>query len=528
MTVQVSITGLASRPRGHRLEFVVGHGVVHLEVEVLALPDRADPGWPVRLSAAEDGLALRIEDLGFDHDVNCYPRHRMLPVVGTAATVSGGGPVTVSGVRVPLLIPEPGSGRLLVVETEDGPQLPELAVPQVYDELHLLQRAARNRLGAEITVLRPVRETRGTDGQLTSRTFLAELHTAGWTPPPDHAWVEPDLLSEAVVTADLVADLTSPDPPERVPWMRAGWFGPAATWMAGTLNALGRPPTGPVEQYKCAPLSAVLRVDTAAGPAFFKSPVAFPLFCDEPVMMSTLARLLPHAVPTPLAIDADRRWMLTADFGPVLRQGHPTTEVLEVLATRYARLQQATVPMLDELLASGAHDRRLPVLERHLDELLADDSLTADLAPDDRAGWLASGPALHGLCRRLASLGVPDTLVHGDFHAGNVAVTDTAVDPELVVFDWTDACIAHPFLDLPTLIDFDAGDHAELLIDAYLGSWTDVAPLDRLREAYRIAEVLAHLHQLVSYRSIRANTEPALKDTWDWPGHASCTPSWPG
>ena len=201
----------------------------------------------------------------------------------------------------------------------------------------------------------------------------------------------------------------------------------------------------------------------------------------------------------------------------MLRQGHPSTAVLEVLATRYARLQQATVPLLDVLLSSGAHDRRLPVLERQLDELLADPDLAAGLPPDDRAGWLASGPALHGLCRRLATLGVPDTLVHGDFHAGNVAVDDS----ELVVFDWTDACIAHPFLDLPTLIDFDAGDHADLLIDAYLGCWSDYAPLDRLHEAYRIAEVLASLHQLVSYRSIRANTEVSLRATWDWPGPGS-------
>jgi len=427
-----------------------------------------------------------------------------------------------SGVRVPLVLPEPTSGRVLVALTSDGLRLPEFLVRQIYDEHHLLQRAARERLGAEITVLRWVHETRDDDGQLISRTWVAELHTDGWTPPADHAWVDPGTLTDAVVApaqaADLVADLAAADPPERVPWMRAGWFGAAAAWTADTLTALGRPPTGPVELYKAAPLSAVLRVDTAEGPVFLKAPVAMPLFCDEPMMMATLARLLPHSVPTPLAIDADRRWMLTGDFGPVLRQGHPTTDVLQVLATGYARLQQATVPLLDVLLSSGAHDRRLPVLERQLDQLLADPDLAAGLPPDDRAGWLASGPALHGLCRRLAALGVPDTLVHGDFHAGNVAVTDTAVGSELVVFDWTDACIAHPFLDLPTLIDFDAGDHAELLIDAYLGCWSDYAPLDRLHEAYRIAEVLASLHQLVSYRSIRANTETSLRATWDWPG----------
>jgi hypothetical protein len=56
-------------------------------------------------------------------------------------------------------------------------------------------------------------------------------------------------------------------------------------------------------------------------------------------------------------------------------------------------------------------------------------------------------------------------------------------------FDWTDACVAHPFLDLPTIrrgTSF-AGEEVEaelrlrlLLRDAYLAEWASFEPPDRL------------------------------------------------
>jgi aminoglycoside phosphotransferase (APT) family kinase protein len=39
------------------------------------------------------------------------------------------------------------------------------------------------------------------------------------------------------------------------------------------------------------------------------------------------------------------------------------------------------------------------------------------------------------------------SLVHGDLHLGNVAKGPGGP----LIFDWTDACVAHPFLDLATI-----------------------------------------------------------------------------
>jgi aminoglycoside phosphotransferase (APT) family kinase protein len=128
----------------------------------------------------------------------------------------------------------------------------------------------------------------------------------------------------------------------------------------------------------------------------------------------------------------------------------------------------------------------------------------------EQLGRLA--PRLREMCDELAALGVSHALVHGDLHPGNVAVQDG----NHLFFDWTDACIAHPFFDLVTL----KGDAEELLEgagswarvrDAYLSLWTDYAPLETLQQVWKVAEPLGYLHQAVSYQHIVAVLEDASK-----------------
>jgi hypothetical protein len=65
------------------------------------------------------------------------------------------------------------------------------------------------------------------------------------------------------------------------------------------------------------PWSVTHRVPTASGPVWFK---ANTMDCAyEAVLAEALARSRPDAVLEPLAVDAERGWMLTADAGTTLR-----------------------------------------------------------------------------------------------------------------------------------------------------------------------------------------------------------------
>jgi aminoglycoside phosphotransferase (APT) family kinase protein len=95
----------------------------------------------------------------------------------------------------------------------------------------------------------------------------------------------------------------------------------------------------------------------------------------------------------------------------------------------------------------------------------------------------------------LPELGLPDTLLHGDFHPWNVV----AGPDGLVLADWSDACLSQPLFDLVTFGWIE--DRAPLL-DAYGVS----------AETFARAERLAYIHHAISYERILAAMEPA--DRW--------------
>ena len=127
----------------------------------------------------------------------------------------------------------------------------------------------------------------------------------------------------------------------------------------------------------------------------------------------------------------------------------------------------------------------------------------------------AAVPRLRAACAELAGLAVPPSLVHGDLHLANVAKGPRGY----LFFDWTDACVAHPFLDLPTMrrgsafAEDDDEDEAELrerLRAAYLPEWASFEPPARLARAWELAAPLGALHQAVSYRSMAAGLRPPV------------------
>ncbi len=175
-------------------------------------------------------------------------------------------------------------------------------------------------------------------------------------------------------------------------------------------------------------------------------------------------------------------------------------------------LQRASTAAVEDLFAAGCLDRRLDVLAAQLDPLLDDPATHALLAAEEIAELRRLAPHLKGLCRQLADHGIPPALVHGDLHWDNIALHDD----NAVIFDWTDGCVAHPFLDLATLLNLSSAlpDREAIKVrlrDSYLAAWTDYAPLAQLQAAAELAEVLGYLHQAVSYHAFVNGLEAASK-----------------
>jgi hypothetical protein len=297
------------------------------------------------------------------------------------------------------------------------------------------------------------------------------------------------------------------DQPVTPAWTKPGWYAEALAWIDDHLDAAGSPRTGVPVQVRSWGLSNVLRCPTTAGSVYFKalahsstitparvdSPAL--LFAHEPRLLRHLADERPGGVVSPLAIDEDRVWMLLPDLGPPLA-AEPDVEVWIAAMRGHARLQRSYASSLDRLLEFGCVDRRLAVLDGEIDRLLGPNIITDRLEQAERDQLPADADRLRKAITELVAIGVPETLLHGDLHPGNLAVQDGQV----LAFDWTDAALSHPFLDLVTFFEGRSEISKDpRLKDAYLAEWEEFASPADLRRALELAEQLGSLHQLMTY-----------------------------
>src|SRR5215213_1122459 len=362
----------------------------------------------------------------------------------------------------------------------------------------------RDLLGTDALLLRCLDEHEEPSAQLQRATLLA-VPTALAGLPDGLAWAGRAELAGAAGDGDgaLAA---------RVVEELAG---------SGT-GQLGRPLTGPAEQMQVWDLSCVLRAPTAAGHVWFKATAASPLFVNEGLVMGALAGLFGDRVPAPVAVDAERGWMVLDDLGQEVGWEAPL-EVVEEVVGAFARLQVEAAGQADRLLAAGCHDRRLDRLAAQAREWLPAIEATGKLAGIDDATWLsqdelaavpAALPEVLACCEELAGHAVPPSIVHGDLHLGNVARGPAGYR----FFDWTDACVAHPFFDLLTIRrgtgfagEEGDGELRDRLQAAYLPAWAPFEPPARLARALQLAGPLGALHHAVSYRSLVAGMTPPVE-----------------
>ncbi|HEX8495893.1 MAG TPA: aminoglycoside phosphotransferase family protein [Actinomycetales bacterium] len=363
--------------------------------------------------------------------------------------------------------------------------LPPLDVPVPWwQEAAPVVAAARERFGVQVTVLRLLH---GGSAQACGGpvTYLAECddEVPGLAP-----WAGPDPLA--------------PDP-LRMPWAVPG--GPAADlrWAEGALEAIDRPLAGRPEQVRTWNLSSLWRLPTAAGLVWLKAVPRF--FAHEGAV---LRRLDPAVVPTVLAHDGAR--VLLDDLpGDDLygAQG----DVLLQMVSLLVGLQAPWVDRCDELLALGVPDRRAA---RFVSRAQLTLERTADqLDPAVRRACVRLLDTLDERFRALADCGLPDTLVHGDFHSGNL-IGDPVDVPgptpgRLALLDWGDCVVGNPLLDRAAFLAGVPADEQSRVQSHWAELWRTHQPGCHPERAATLIGPVAALHRAVVYDGFLQAVEPS-------------------
>ena len=206
------------------------------------------------------------------------------------------------------------------------------------------------------------------------------------------------------------------------------------------------------------------------GSAFFKCSAE--IFRHEAVVTRALAERMPGAVPEVIAVDAEQGWLLMRDFGAT-SLGEQDQSLWSEGLVAHADIQQSWLGRTEELMALGLPNRKLSDLALQVEQLAEDRTLMDRMPADLREQWLAAAPDLAKSCRRLDEIGPGPTLIHGDLHPWNVAHGPGVT----CVFDWSDAAVSHPFVDLATYVGrTDDSDVRRRLINTYVEAWSGRHP----------------------------------------------------
>ncbi len=356
-----------------------------------------------------------------------------------------------------------------------------------WQEVGPVVEAARSAFGLDVRILRILD---GPDwygppacGQLT---YLAEIDR-----PP------------AAGSPVLLTGWTGPDPvvdhPLRQLWARPG--GPSAdlSWATQALSRLGISLSGRPEQMRSWNLSSIWRLPTDSGQVWLK--VVPPFFAHEAALLTALDG---EAVPTVLAMEPTR--MLLAD-APGIDQYDADPDAQLTMVRLLVELQTRWVSGAPVLLELGVPDLRGSALIGPIEDVVERraDALTA---PERRV----VEELVAGLPTRFAAIadcGLPDTLVHGDFHLGNIKGDPSGRAGGFTILDWGDSGVGNPMLDQLAFGRFLAARDRSAAAAEWARLWRSAAPHSDPERAVELLRPVTALREAAVYQRFLDNIEPA-------------------
>jgi aminoglycoside phosphotransferase (APT) family kinase protein len=213
-----------------------------------------------------------------------------------------------------------------------------------------------------------------------------------------------------------------------------------------------------------------------------------------------LATLDPAVLPPLVAHDGPR---VLLDEVPGEDQYHAPVPVLVRMVDLLVELQVQWADRTDELLALGANDWRAEGLSELVTGIIARRAGDLDAAVARRLELLVA--SLPQRSADLAACGVPESLVHGDFHPGNVI----GGEDRLVLIDWGDSGVGHPLLDHAAFVESLDPAARATVIGHWSARWRAAVPGCDPDRATELLAPLGAVQRAAVYQMFLDNIEPS-------------------
>ncbi|MBX9568775.1 MAG: phosphotransferase [Candidatus Obscuribacterales bacterium] len=356
--------------------------------------------------------------------------------------------------------------------------------------------------------------------QTTPAIFAMHNHDADWHPKANEAawhgleqisqlnFANPEHRKHLLEWIESLSDETW----IHVPWSAPEWNERASNWISESVRNIGAEVLSGPEQVRAWAISAVIKVETDQGIFYFKAVPDF--FGHAPILEKYLSEHFPENFIDITAIEPNQHWMLSKEWvGENPRSSEEWRHILQVVAD----IQMHCKDNVDELLSFGCKDRRLsklPDLVLPIFEELKDPGMLEMYGINmEEANELRRRLELFPeLCARLNKHGLPETLIHGDLWGNNIIYRDKLSGKSPVIFDWTDASIAHPFIDIYLLLTSEPDlSKRPMLRQIFVDVWSERFPQTTVVAALEAAELVAPFYFMYAFRNVQLNAPKASR-----------------
>jgi hypothetical protein len=416
-----------------------------------------------------------------------------------------------------LIILRRNASEFLVFETDSCFRLPRVEIPAHTRLARALNEEVKALWGLEVYSLYPLPAKTSASGGPIARYHVIEALQHEAVAPLTARWISIRLPMEVrfIESEDFAAvqtwikNLSGYNPPGLSAFDKPGWFLFLKDWAQKALQPFQKTLTGDFVQFNASATYSLIQFATDGDAVWFKA-VGEPNLHEFSISV-TLARLFPEYLPSLLATHpACHGWLMADAGGPPLNRAEVSSAWIKA-ATALAGLQTASVSSIEDLLETGCRDLRAGTLLELVDPFL---EVIAKLMQEQskvpppilsRQELSDLATTLKSALRRLQSVGIPDTLGHGDLNSGNILVASE----RCIFIDWAAAHIGHPFLTFEYLISHLRKDHPTLIQfegairSSYALPWQAVALPEDVSEAFLFSPLVAVFAYAVAGNSWR-------------------------
>lgn len=420
-----------------------------------------------------------------------------------------------------LVIPRKQNREIVVAYDSErramGPySLPKITIPRWERKGIALTHKIQQNLSLNCICLFWIRSPRAVNGDdlhlmNPPRAALLEIRTNEWVPPHGMKWVSVDSLE-----AEDFSDETHFEFLQSVlkqaedyatgrkigPFARPRWLDEFFAWARPHIARHGLDFTGEFQQYNASANFNLVRLGTN-GPSVWLKGANDENWPEYDITVGLTTRF-PKYFPILYAHRPEwRAWLNEGVDGS--SRGALQAPHLEATVRTLAGLQRDVAGDTRFLFSIRCKDWRMARIIENIRPFC--ESMTELMEKQENAlPRKLSRQELQDLadileiaCRRLESLGIPDTFVHGDFSpVGNIISADRCV-----LIDLAEAYIGHPFLCFQYLLDglhtrFSQFDpFHEYLKSVYASYWQEFASPENIQEGFRLARLVTVLWHAV-------------------------------